>query len=1103
MGAWAKGIDFKNASGTTVLGGLGLYGVDTTANKVYIGLSSTPWSGGLEITKDKVMFNNKELPNADHTHDDLYFKKSGDILTGNVRYSGAGWTGDVIKFSPDVYGPKMTIGGGGPTILGAGESVFHADGQINGLEDLHLTSDNNIYFYSNVNTGWDSRKVAEFRSDGEMYVNNNKVYHKGNIPTADEVGAVPKKFSLRNFRVYRDVVAYTSDSQMETGVLKITMPKSWSSTMMSFSLRIYDYSDKGYSEYKLAGYNAGGSTNSWARCSATIEGFPVTTDIRFAHDGNKCCVLIGTVDSQWRYLKAYVHEFMAGFSSQTDGWDTDWSISVEASEANIDTTKVLSVTNNAHKSHGHNVLMNSYEGLTTNDGYYSNYLRTTLNGIIPYAQDATNGYSYVGTTSWRFRGMWTMRINDYTIGASTSDLMNSILATDKSGHVTTGVQMNFNVGQNMESKSRFLRLDDGEGFRVNDGFKANEYKFNGDSNSKIFKENNDMVISNAANIKLKLKADKTLEYAGELVPTITWARGNNSPSSGDGKPKGTMHSALGDDSELWIKTGVDTYEKLGLANKKDLSNRVLKDGLSKKKIAGVVPFKFKDYDTVLAKHGGTHLYPQGFDIDKENNEIIVGYNTAGDLKLRARTVVIYDLNTLAYKGYVECVDCGGESVIVRTENNIRYLYLKYSYYDIGKYKLDVKATYSDTLPLISSVNVGCDLEFAQRDDTWLVEQTGATYGITKSRKLFHIYDKDFKQKSSLMIQSGLTGNFSDYSNNQPKRQGISLYRNTIFQSSGGYWDGTSATDYGFTGISILDIKGDLLDSQLYSPLKFKELLESNSIVCNRIENEGISITDDGDIYTLYITKTYKDSGIDKDGIVLLKEFTDEAGHINFTSAIKPYQFFNQTDYETMFPRSGDGKMHNPLDGSVLDSIEKIYNFMKATDFQEFGFYSSSVEITDLDGSFIPDATIVKIKNGNNKAMYMEYIGFDTKKTYFIYDSNGVIKSKQIDGFYPEDLALVSGVTSYYKDAVPRASMSNNTVTISGAVTGLGSSRPFKIATIPVAMRPKGNMSCVVPISASGNGGYAVVTAMNNGDLLLNYMSGQVNYVALNGISYHV
>ncbi|MGN8798681.1 hypothetical protein ACTNCZ_13390 [Segatella copri] len=100
-----------------------------------------------------------------------YLKLSGGAMTGNIRYKGSKYTYDMITFvdnNVDVYGNGICIGGGGLTIIGGGESASevlkqHTNG---GDENMIVANDAAIDFFSNMNSGWDSRKAGSFDTSG-------------------------------------------------------------------------------------------------------------------------------------------------------------------------------------------------------------------------------------------------------------------------------------------------------------------------------------------------------------------------------------------------------------------------------------------------------------------------------------------------------------------------------------------------------------------------------------------------------------------------------------------------------------------------------------------------------------------------------------------------------------------------------------------------------------------------------------------------------------------------------------------------------------------------------------------------------------------------
>lgn len=100
-----------------------------------------------------------------------YLKLSGGAMTGNIRYKGSKNTYNMITFvdnNVDAYGNGICIGGGGLTIIGGGESASevlkqHTNG---GDENMIVANDAAIDFFSNMKSGWDSRKAGSFDTSG-------------------------------------------------------------------------------------------------------------------------------------------------------------------------------------------------------------------------------------------------------------------------------------------------------------------------------------------------------------------------------------------------------------------------------------------------------------------------------------------------------------------------------------------------------------------------------------------------------------------------------------------------------------------------------------------------------------------------------------------------------------------------------------------------------------------------------------------------------------------------------------------------------------------------------------------------------------------------
>jgi hypothetical protein len=100
-----------------------------------------------------------------------YLKLSGGAMTGNIKYKGSKNTYDMITFvdnNVDANGNGICIGGGGLTIIGGGESASNILSKYTngGEERMIVANDAAIDFFSNMSSGWDSRKAGSFDTSG-------------------------------------------------------------------------------------------------------------------------------------------------------------------------------------------------------------------------------------------------------------------------------------------------------------------------------------------------------------------------------------------------------------------------------------------------------------------------------------------------------------------------------------------------------------------------------------------------------------------------------------------------------------------------------------------------------------------------------------------------------------------------------------------------------------------------------------------------------------------------------------------------------------------------------------------------------------------------
>lgn len=58
-------------------------------------------------------------------------------------------------------------------------------------------------------------------------------------------------------------------------------------------------------------------------------------------------------------------------------------------------------------------VLSGYTGITAPNGSDTGWIRTTVSGLLPHAQDSTNGYGSLGTSTWPFKNAYIKSINGY------------------------------------------------------------------------------------------------------------------------------------------------------------------------------------------------------------------------------------------------------------------------------------------------------------------------------------------------------------------------------------------------------------------------------------------------------------------------------------------------------------------------------------------------------------------------------------------------------------------------------------------------------------------------------------------------------------------
>ena len=108
-----------------------------------------------------------------NNHSHPYLPTAGGNMTGNIGYTGSKATYSMIRFinnTVDSYGNGISIGGGGLTVIGGGESATVIEGQhtTGGDKNMVIANDGAIDFYPNCQEGFSKAKHIIMNTDGSV-----------------------------------------------------------------------------------------------------------------------------------------------------------------------------------------------------------------------------------------------------------------------------------------------------------------------------------------------------------------------------------------------------------------------------------------------------------------------------------------------------------------------------------------------------------------------------------------------------------------------------------------------------------------------------------------------------------------------------------------------------------------------------------------------------------------------------------------------------------------------------------------------------------------------------------------------------------------------
>jgi hypothetical protein len=295
--------------------------------------------------------------------------KMGDGWIGNAQI-GQVIQSDNYSAGPLHNGWKIDKVGVGEfnTLIARGVSIYNDAGQ------LILGSGSGVQFSALVGAG----ALAALDS-----VNYDDV--SGTKPPSNADVTDYADFRIANGRTESGVTTilspaggkYQANTSGKTGAIVITLPQSWTNTMMKFEVEVFNYNANKSFTAQVGGYNYAPSTG-WYNAFAQIIGNTTANNrVRMGHNGTKCVLVIGDVGSVWDYPQISVRNFFAGYSNYAlDNWDDGWSVDIVTSLAGYTFNQDFSDTLLDAKSIVNQGAFATLNQITTSN--YSTYIQSAV-----------------------------------------------------------------------------------------------------------------------------------------------------------------------------------------------------------------------------------------------------------------------------------------------------------------------------------------------------------------------------------------------------------------------------------------------------------------------------------------------------------------------------------------------------------------------------------------------------------------------------------------------------------------------------------------------------------------------------------------------------
>ena len=478
------------------------------------------------------------------------------------------------------------------------------------------------------------------------------------------------------------------------------------------------------------------------------------------------------------------------------------------------------------------------------------------------------------------------------------------------------------------------------------------------------------------------------------------------------------------------------------------------DDIHYRSVVGVLPLRDAHVQSLQATYSTTAIpYPQAFCFDETTNEMFVTRNGINDWSW----VQVFDFPSLTLKRTFTFGAHTGEGICVRYEGATRYLYVA------GWFGTQIKRANITTLPanftVVASTNmpVANSTQFAY-DGTNFIVQVSRSFKGGGRRNIYEIWNPAFTQKrGEIIFPVELTGDLNAFGLLMPKTQATCCHNgNYVFGGGGDYVVGThSPTDpYRLQSVRVCDPSGRIIQSAFYKPDEFlatvAPALTAYGGVGNMIENEGVA-SYKGDVYALWMNRTPATAtSFPSQGYFLTKEFSTDAGRIDFRKAARIVEQFDAETFQQRIHQS-PSPLTDPINNGVLDSFADVCYMMKHLGLSRYAFLGTGQTMTDISGAPVNLAgALVEFQSldGSTYLVNVSTVNAQANRSYWIYNNF----TQQTERSTPERWVIPGTGSPEGAIAAPQGTMflrrdGGNDTTLYVKTSGSGSTGWRRVATV--------------------------------------------------------